>query len=124
MTARYLEFHKIRYPGGLKLWAVTDSAADLADKQPYVPAAAREAAMSHAAHFQTLLDATRGDPGDHAIIAPFDTELFGHWWFEGMDFLKALYERDLANEPATNPGCSRRRRAPRSPRSRPRPRCG
>jgi 1,4-alpha-glucan branching enzyme len=24
-------------------------------------------------------------------VAPFDTELFGHWWFEGPDFLGDLY---------------------------------
>jgi len=23
---------------------------------------------------------------DGVIVAPFDTELFGHWWFEGADF--------------------------------------
>ncbi len=97
---RYLEFHKIRHPGGLKYWSVTDPAADLADKQPYVPAAAREAAMSHAAHFQTLLDETHGDPGDHAIIAPFDTELFGHWWYEGPEFLDFI-ARTVANDHKT-----------------------
>lgn len=25
-------------------------------------------------------------------MAPFDTELFGHWWFEGVDFLHDLYQ--------------------------------
>jgi 1,4-alpha-glucan branching enzyme len=25
------------------------------------------------------------------IVAPFDAELFGHWWFEGPDFLGDLY---------------------------------
>ena len=25
------------------------------------------------------------------ITAPFDAELFGHWWFEGVDFLAHLY---------------------------------
>ena len=39
----YLEFHKIRYPGGLKLWRVTDSRADLGQKQPYDSAAAQRA---------------------------------------------------------------------------------
>ncbi len=24
------------------------------------------------------------------ICSPFDTELFGHWWFEGIDWLKAV----------------------------------
>jgi 1,4-alpha-glucan branching enzyme len=26
-------------------------------------------------------------------MAPFDTELFGHWWFEGVDFLRELFGR-------------------------------
>jgi 1,4-alpha-glucan branching enzyme len=90
----YLEFHKIRYPGGLKLWKVTDAATDLSAKQPYVADAAHAMANRHGEHFVSLLEtiANAAKPRDHAIIAPFDTELFGHWWFEGMDFLKSLYE--------------------------------
>ncbi len=90
----YLEFHKIRQPGGLKLWRVTDAKADLGDKLPYVPRDARAMAARHAAHFQSLLDVisrTAADE-DREIVAPFDTELFGHWWFEGVDFLRYLYE--------------------------------
>src|SRR5207244_2596962 len=29
--------------------------------------------------------------GEGIIVAPFDTELFGHWWFEGAYFLAATY---------------------------------
>jgi 1,4-alpha-glucan branching enzyme len=29
--------------------------------------------------------------GGDVIVAPFDAELFGHWWFEGPDFLGDLY---------------------------------
>lgn len=91
---RYLEFHKIRYPGGLKFWAVTDANADLGAKAMYRPQAAKEAVAGHAHHFRQLLDKIAGDaaPADRAIVAPFDTELFGHWWFEGIDFLRAVYE--------------------------------
>jgi 1,4-alpha-glucan branching enzyme len=32
------------------------------------------------------------------VAVPFDTELFGHWWFEGVDFLAATY-RGLAGHP-------------------------
>src|SRR5439155_1068545 len=55
----------------------------------------RERAMGHASHFVHLLQslaqqqADRG--GEGIIVAPFDTELFGHWWFEGADFLAATY---------------------------------
>ena len=90
---RYLEFHKIRYPGGLKLWSVTDPSADLGAKAPYQPASARDAAAGHARHFAELLRgvATGASRHDRVIVAPFDTELFGHWWFEGVDFLEALF---------------------------------
>jgi 1,4-alpha-glucan branching enzyme len=32
-------------------------------------------------------------PGESVTVAPFDTELFGHWWFEGVDFIADLYRR-------------------------------
>ncbi|HET9134350.1 MAG TPA: 1,4-alpha-glucan branching protein domain-containing protein [Gemmatimonadales bacterium] len=101
---RYLEFHKIRYPGGLKLWRVTDSSADLGDKLPYDADRAQEAVRLHATHFRALLDATAAarQQGDGAVVAPFDTELFGHWWFEGVDFLDAVYA-GLAGDPVVTP---------------------
>lgn len=91
----YLEFHKIRWPGGLKLWRVTGPQTDLGAKQAYDVAAARGRAETHAAHFAELLATTAGAPdrlGD-LIVAPFDTELFGHWWFEGVDFLGDMYRQ-------------------------------
>ncbi|MDP3775935.1 MAG: DUF1957 domain-containing protein [Gemmatimonadales bacterium] len=90
----YLEFHKIR-PDGLKYWRVTGP-VDLGAKRPYEPAAAQGRASEHARHFASLLASTavstRGN-GPGVIVSPFDTELFGHWWFEGVDFIQALYGR-------------------------------
>jgi 1,4-alpha-glucan branching enzyme len=100
----YLEFHKIRYPGGLKLWRVTRPTVDLGDKEPYDPNVARARARRHAHHYADVLQElarTEGDRGE-VIVAPFDTELFGHWWFEGVDFLADLY-RELARRPAPVP---------------------
>ncbi len=91
----YLEFHKIRWPGGLKLWRVTGANVDLGGKRPYEPSAAHERAMGHASHFVHLLQSLAQQQADRGgqgiIVAPFDTELFGHWWFEGADFLAATY---------------------------------
>ncbi len=96
----YLEFHKIRWPEGLKLWRVTGPNTDLGAKRPYEPDRAGERAAAHAAHFASLLAAIAAE--HHAprgvVVAPFDTELFGHWWFEGLEFLEALYTR-LPQEP-------------------------
>ncbi|HYT83274.1 MAG TPA: 1,4-alpha-glucan branching protein domain-containing protein [Gemmatimonadales bacterium] len=90
----YLEFHKIRWPGGLKLWRVTGANVDLGGKRPYEPQRAFQRAADHASHFAHLLEGLpEGKPKDRegVIVAPFDTELFGHWWFEGPDFLAAAY---------------------------------
>jgi 1,4-alpha-glucan branching enzyme len=98
---RYLEFHKMRWPGGLKLWRVTGGDVDLGAKQPYDPEAALEASGGHADHFAGLLaEIAAGERPrrDGVIVAPFDTELFGHWWFEGPDWLASVY-RALARDP-------------------------
>jgi 1,4-alpha-glucan branching enzyme len=101
----YLEFHKIRWPGGLKLWRVTGSNVDLGAKRRYEPIAARGRAAEHARHFAHLLAgiaAEAGANGAGVVVAPFDTELFGHWWFEGVDFLAGVYG-ELRHHPGVHP---------------------
>jgi len=98
---RYLEFHKIRWPGGLKLWRVTGNDVDLGDKEPYDPPTASAMASGHAAHFASLLATIATTHPAHrrgVVVAPFDTELFGHWWWEGPEFLY-----DLAKLMAADP---------------------
>jgi len=87
----YLEFHKIRWPGGLRFWRVTGGRVDLGGKLPYDPVHAAEATRRHAHHFAGLLDSMGGEGETGVIVAPFDTELFGHWWHEGVDFLGELF---------------------------------
>src|SRR5207245_9629545 len=76
---------------------VSGGNVDLGAKRPYEPAAALERARGHASHFVELLESIAveqragGEGGEEVIVAPFDTELFGHWWFEGADFLAAMY---------------------------------
>ncbi|HMG19448.1 MAG TPA: 1,4-alpha-glucan branching protein domain-containing protein [Gemmatimonadales bacterium] len=95
----YLEFHKIRWPDGLRLWRVTGSGVDLGAKQRYDPGAASNSARNHAEHFASVLQDTAARVQQQrtarapqpVVNAPFDAELFGHWWFEGVDFLAQLY---------------------------------
>ncbi len=101
----YLEFHKMRWPGGLKLWRVTGPGVDLGEKQPYNPEAAAGRAQDHANHFAQLLDGVAADQAQNresVVVAPFDTELFGHWWFEGPTFLGQVY-RAIAGKRAIQP---------------------
>jgi 1,4-alpha-glucan branching enzyme len=98
---RYLEFHKMRWPGGLKLWRVTGADVDLGAKEPYDRETALDRARAHADHFTGLLAeiaTSERQPRGAVIVAPFDTELFGHWWFEGVDWLGTVY-RALARDP-------------------------
>jgi 1,4-alpha-glucan branching enzyme len=89
----YLDFHKKRFPGGHRYWRVTHPKADLAHKEIYRPEAAAARAPQHAAHFVALLTQTLRQNSESAIAcAMFDTELFGHWWFEGPSFLGAVLD--------------------------------
>jgi 1,4-alpha-glucan branching enzyme len=101
----YLEFHKMRWPGGLKLWRVSGPSVDLGAKEPYDPGQALDRARGHADHFAGLLGgiaSAEAGRRDGVIVAPFDTELFGHWWFEGPDFLGDVY-RALRGRPDVRP---------------------
>ncbi|MCP4580113.1 MAG: DUF1957 domain-containing protein [candidate division Zixibacteria bacterium] len=99
----YLDFHKKRFPGGHRYWSVTSAKADLADKEIYNREKALSRIPENAAHFAELIGKTLGDyqsksgkPG--LVCAPFDAELFGHWWFEGPEFIKEVI-RNLAKDP-------------------------
>lgn len=91
----YLDFHKKRFPGGHRYWAVTSAKSDLADKVEYHRETAMERAPENAAHYAEviagLLEHHHYQTGKAGIlVAPYDAELFGHWWFEGPVFLKEV----------------------------------
>ncbi|HET9464285.1 MAG TPA: 1,4-alpha-glucan branching protein domain-containing protein [Gemmatimonadales bacterium] len=116
----YMEFHKMRWPGGLKLWRVTGPGVDLGHKQPYNPPAAAERARSHADHFAQLLAGIAADQSQNresVVVAPFDTELFGHWWFEGPDFLSHVYRSLSRSRDAIQPATGSRHLEAHPPRA-------
>lgn len=101
----YLEFHKKHFPGGLQYWRVTHPKSDLADKQTYVPERAAERTVLHADHFVSLVNRAlaeyRASSGEAGIsCSPYDTELFGHWWFEGPRWVQEVYRRLARSEVA------------------------
>ena len=76
---------------GIKLFRITGAGAH---KEPYEPARAEARAREHAAHFVSkrvtaLSSVDQRNPAP-LLVAPFDAELFGHWWFEGPLFLEAV----------------------------------
>lgn len=89
----YLEFHKKHFPGGLRYWRITSDQADLALKEPYAPERIAERLESQSSHFVQLLEGTLRDDGRRVAAALFDTELLGHWWFEGPEWLYLVLKK-------------------------------
>jgi len=80
-----------------------------AEKSIWAPEPAFVRAREHARHFvarvqertRALLGRMERDP---LVVAPYDAELFGHWWFEGPAFLEALFrEAAAAGLPVVTP---------------------
>ena len=92
----------IRIHTGIKYHRVTGKTDD---KQPYVREWAIHRAAEHAAQFldwrRHQAEWLRGRMDRTPIIvAPYDAELFGHWWFEGPEWLnfllrKIAYDQDV-----------------------------
>jgi 1,4-alpha-glucan branching enzyme len=78
-------------------WRVTDHELPPDRKAPYVPSAAHAATERDAAHLHGVLREVLDPRPGELVVAAYDTELFGHWWFEGVDWLEALLRRVLAD---------------------------
>ena len=97
----YIHPNGLRINTGLKYWRITGKGGH---KEPYVPDWAREKAAIHAGNFMFNREKQIDHLSYHMdrrpiIIAPYDAELFGHWWFEGpmwIDFLarKMAYDQN------------------------------
>ena len=87
---------------GIKYYRIT---GDSPEKQVYDRRAALETAANHAQHFldarieqiQKLAGILDRPP---LLVSPYDTELFGHWWYEGPEFLdyfvrKSYYDQKV-----------------------------
>lgn len=91
----YREFHKKSGTSGLQYWRVTGARTDLAQKEYYDPEWARFKVDQHAEHFTHLVHDLLRDfynkTGEYGLISSnYDTELFGHWWFEGILWLERV----------------------------------
>jgi 1,4-alpha-glucan branching enzyme len=81
-------------------------------KDVYDPDRAAEKAAEHAGNFmfnrESQIEHLAGVMDQPPIIiSPYDAELFGHWWYEGPDFLHYLFRKlafDQDTVKATTPG--------------------
>src|SRR5262249_304644 len=89
-VATGIKYHRVTGPSG--------------PKEPYDLERARAKVAAHAFNFIASrerqvdwLARTMGEPP--IVVAPYDAELFGHWWFEGPQWLdltirKAAYDQN------------------------------
>lgn len=101
--ADYRDFHKKDHESGLQYWRVTSAEADLGEKDLYHPDWAAYRVREHATHFAGLVESAlreyHAEKGQYGIVAAnYDSELFGHWWFEGIDWIERVLRR-LAHNP-------------------------
>ena len=93
--AAYRDFHTYDHVTGLKPARVTGRNVPSDAKAPYDPARAERAVDGHVADFvevvrQRLVTETDRIGRPAHVIAAFDTELFGHWWYEGPVWLERV----------------------------------
>jgi 1,4-alpha-glucan branching enzyme len=88
----YRDYHR-QTLNGMRAWANAGG--------PYDPAAARARAQDHARQFVAAVAArlgvyraARGRPG--LVVFAVDTELLGHWWYEGLWWLERVVEEAQA----------------------------
>jgi 1,4-alpha-glucan branching enzyme len=122
----YLHPKGIRVDTGYKYYRVTGPTEE---KELYVPERADEKARIHARHFLSEREAQfkrlaaqmGGRPP--LVVAPYDAELFGHWWYEGPRWIEHLiraaaerravrlvtpsdYLDEISENPVAEPGSS------------------
>jgi 1,4-alpha-glucan branching enzyme len=93
----YINQNGVRVDTGIKYHKITNKTEN---KEIYIREAALNTAKVHGEHFSTLkniqiesiLPLMDSPP---IIVCPYDTELFGHWWYEGPEFLDAFIRKSL-----------------------------
>lgn len=97
----YIHPDGFRVNTGIKYYRITGKTDH---KEPYHPGWARDRAAEHAGNFmfnrekqcEFLFNRLRRKP---VVVAPYDAELFGHWWYEGPAFLDFLIRKITFDSP-------------------------
>ncbi|MBI2974086.1 MAG: DUF1957 domain-containing protein [Deltaproteobacteria bacterium] len=98
----YIHNDGIRIMTGIKYHKITGKTEN---KAPYNPHAAWKKTADHAGDFtfkrqkqvEYLFEIMKRPP---IIVAPYDAELFGHWWYEGIDWLNLVIRKITCDQKA------------------------
>jgi 1,4-alpha-glucan branching enzyme len=96
----YLHGGVSRVHTGIKYYRITGPGDD---KQPYETDVALEKAAVHAGNFtfnrERQIEHLHGVLGrPPVVIAPYDAELLGHWWFEGPQWLEFVLRKSAFDQ--------------------------
>lgn len=91
----YIHCDGTRINTGIKYFKITGKTSH---KEPYNHQWALSCAAEHAGHFmfnrekqiEHLFSWMEKKP---IVVSPYDAELFGHWWYEGPEFLNFLFRK-------------------------------
>jgi 1,4-alpha-glucan branching enzyme len=92
----YIHPDGVRVNLGIKYYKITGTSNH---KDPYIRHWALEKAAAHAGNFlfnrEKQVEWLSGILKDRKpiIVAPYDAELYGHWWFEGPDWINFLLRK-------------------------------
>lgn len=90
----YREFHIKDPQSGLHYFRVTGNP----EKEIYKPQSASESVKNQARHFfqlvknKLLQNVDKNDLNLPIIVSPYDCELFGHWWLEGVEWMNNILD--------------------------------
>ena len=85
---------------GFKYYRITGGE----EKELYRPWQAMNLAREHARLFIANREALMAELGPQMtshrpwVLCPYDAELFGHWWFEGPQFIESLFESAASSQ--------------------------
>ena len=93
----YRDFHTYDHEWGFTHFRVTGRDVPASHKAHYDPLRARAAVEADALDFvghvrRRLLDITAREGIAGLVVAGYDTELFGHWWHEGPQWLERVLD--------------------------------
>jgi len=83
---------------GLKFHKITDDKVPLGEKAFYLENEAKKKVAEHADSYllersKQLEKLTLSSSFKPLLVAPFDAELFGHWWYEGPIFIENILKK-------------------------------
>lgn len=107
----YREFHKKDDKSGMNYWRITSPQTDLGDKMLYDPVLAINRTGENSDHYVDLVyhllnDYKNATGKEGLLMVSFDTELYGHWWFEGLHWIKGIIKKLNNHVPSVKRQCA------------------